>query len=94
MGLFSDPLRSPTFWYRLYRHLFWVPIQVAGCYVMHQSLQDPEVRFPQISELAVGPTAAKMLYRRELGGNRFLEKPSRVVFVQVEQTTKKHGENW
>eukprot|EP00434_Breviolum_minutum_P018739 symbB.v1.2.016536.t1/scaffold1259.1/size128245/4 len=39
---------------------FWI---VAGCYVMHQSLQDPEVRFPQISELAVGPMGAKMLYR-------------------------------
>ena len=35
---------------------------------MHQSLQDPEVRFPQISELAVGPMGAKMLYRREQGG--------------------------
>lgn len=52
--------------------------QVAGCYVMHQSLQDPEVRFPQISELAVGPTAAKMLYRREQGvtGVSGFRKPS------------------
>lgn len=41
----------------------WIVGTVAGCYVMHESLQDPEVRFPQISELAVGPAAAKMLYR-------------------------------
>ena len=36
--------------------------EVTGCYVIHQSLQDPKVFFQQISELAVGH-AAKMLYR-------------------------------
>ncbi|CAJ1350103.1 unnamed protein product [Effrenium voratum] len=41
----------------------WILVTVAGCYRMHESLHDPEVRFPQISELAVGPPAAKMLYR-------------------------------
>lgn len=41
----------------------WIVGTVAGCYRMHEALQDPEVRFPQISELAVGPPAAQMLYR-------------------------------
>ena len=41
----------------------WIVGTVWGCYVMHASLQDPLVRFPQISELAVGVPAAQLLYR-------------------------------
>ncbi|CAE7945601.1 unnamed protein product [Symbiodinium sp. KB8] len=43
--------------------LLWIVATVCGCYAMHRSLMDPEVPFPQISELAVGPDAAKLLYR-------------------------------
>jgi len=43
--------------------LIWILATIGGCYVMHSSLRDPEVPFPQISELAVGPDAAKLLYR-------------------------------
>ncbi|CAK8991276.1 Hypothetical protein SCF082_LOCUS2590 [Durusdinium trenchii] len=51
---------------------FWIVGTVAGCYAMHESLQDPEVRFPQISELAVGPNGAKMLYRLGFGSAAML----------------------
>jgi len=43
--------------------LLWIVGTVAGCYAMHAPLLDPEVPFPQISELGVGPSAAKALYR-------------------------------
>lgn len=43
--------------------LAWVLLTVGGCYVMHESLMDPEVTFPQISELGCGPTLSKALYR-------------------------------
>eukprot|EP00933_Yihiella_yeosuensis_P008630 TRINITY_DN114194_c0_g1_i1.p1 TRINITY_DN114194_c0_g1~~TRINITY_DN114194_c0_g1_i1.p1 ORF type:complete len:473 (-),score=64.33 TRINITY_DN114194_c0_g1_i1:133-1551(-) len=43
--------------------LLWIIGTVGGCYRMHESLMDPEVTFPQISELGVGPRTARVLYR-------------------------------
>jgi len=43
--------------------LAWIIGTVAGCYALHESLLDPKVTFPQISELGVGPMTAKVLYR-------------------------------
>merc|ERR1712232_621701 len=42
--------------------LVWIVTAVAGCYKMHESLRDPDVTFPMISELGVGPTVSKALY--------------------------------
>jgi len=43
--------------------LMWVVGTMAGCYTLHGPLHDPQVTFPQISELGVGPKSAKALYR-------------------------------
>lgn len=43
--------------------LIWLFGTVGGCYWMHEALMDPEVSFPQISELGAGPATAKALYR-------------------------------
>jgi len=43
--------------------LTWIVGTVAGCYFLHGILHDPEVTFPQISELGIGPKSAKALYR-------------------------------
>eukprot|EP00927_Polykrikos_kofoidii_P077759 TRINITY_DN74674_c0_g1_i1.p1 TRINITY_DN74674_c0_g1~~TRINITY_DN74674_c0_g1_i1.p1 ORF type:complete len:581 (+),score=96.95 TRINITY_DN74674_c0_g1_i1:133-1743(+) len=43
--------------------LMWILATVGGCYKLHSSLRDPLVRFPQISELAVGPSSATVMYR-------------------------------
>mmetsp|Transcript_21879 Transcript_21879/g.49895 ORF Transcript_21879/g.49895 Transcript_21879/m.49895 type:complete len:503 (-) Transcript_21879:12-1520(-) len=43
--------------------LSWFCGVLYACYQMHASLKDPEVTFPQISELGVGPFVSKALYR-------------------------------
>jgi len=43
--------------------LSWFAGVLYACYEMHASLKDPEVTFPQISELGVGPFISKAMYR-------------------------------
>lgn len=43
--------------------LSWAVATIAGCYRLHNPIQDPEVRFMQISELACGRSSATVLYR-------------------------------